>query len=263
MFTKEELKAQIRAMGILPTDTVLVHSSLRAIGPTENGADGIIDAFREVLTEGLLLIPTHTWAVVTKKQPVFDVRATVPNIGALPRVAAFRPDGVRSLHPTHSIAGFGKNAAEFLAGEELSGTPTPVGGAMQRLGKLGAKILLVGVGNDKNTFLHTLDEELEIPDRMERESYPLTILDAASNRYTTQFRSHHCSRSEDVSMNYPNYEQALVDTGAQVFGKLGSATVRIVDAAKCRETVKRILKNADRDVAVAPMTIPTDWYRTP
>ena len=50
MFTKEELKAQIRAMGILPTDTVLVHSSLRAIGPVENGADGIIDAFREVLT---------------------------------------------------------------------------------------------------------------------------------------------------------------------------------------------------------------------
>ena len=45
MFTKEELKAQILAMGILPTDTVLVHSSLRAIGPTENGADGIIDAF--------------------------------------------------------------------------------------------------------------------------------------------------------------------------------------------------------------------------
>jgi hypothetical protein len=150
--------------------------------------------------------------VVTKKQPVFDVRATVPNIGALPRVAAFRPDGVRSLHPTHSIAGFGKNAAEFLAGEELSGTPTPVGGAMQRLGKMGAKILLVGVGNDKNTFLHTLDEELDIPDRMERESYPLTILDAAGNRHTTQFRSHHCSRSEDVSKNYPNYEQALVDT---------------------------------------------------
>lgn len=261
MFTKEELKAQIRAMGITSGDTVMVHSALRAIGPVENGADGIIDAFREVLTDGLLLIPTHTWAVVTKKQPVFDVRATVPNIGTLPRVAAFRPDGVRSLHPTHSITGFGKNAAEFLAGEELSGTPTPVGGAMQRLGKMGAKILLVGVGNDKNTFLHTVDEELDLPDRLERESYPLTIVDAAGNRHTTQFRSHCCSRSEDVSMNYPNYEQALVDTGAQTLGKLGNATVRIVDAAQCRAVVARILRNADRDVAVEPMTIPTDWYR--
>ena len=86
MFTKEDLKTQIRAMGILPTDTVLIHSSLRAVGSVENGADGIIDAFKEVLTEGLLLIPTHTWAVVGQKQPVFDVKTTVPNIGTLPRV---------------------------------------------------------------------------------------------------------------------------------------------------------------------------------
>ena len=155
MISQEMLRLQLREMGILPTDTVLVHTALRSVGPVEGGADGFIDALLEYLSQGLLLIPTHTWAVVTKKQPVFDVRATVPNIGALPRVAAFRPDGVRSLHPTHSIAGFGKNAAEFLAGEELSGTPTPVGGAMQRLGKMGANILLVGVGNDKNTFLHT------------------------------------------------------------------------------------------------------------
>ena len=62
-------------------------------------------------------------------------------------------------------------------------------------------------------------------------------------------------------MNYPNYEKALVDTGAQTFGVLGNATVRIVDAAACRETVKRILRNADRDVAVAPMKIPEEWYQ--
>ena len=263
MFTKEILKQQIRAMGILPTDTVLVHSSLRAIGPTENGADGIIDAFREVLTDGLLLIPTHTWSVVTQKQPIFDVRTTVPNIGTLPRVAAFRPDGVRSLHPTHSIAGFGKHARDYLAGEENACTPAPVGGAMYRLAAAGAKILLVGVGHDRNTYLHAVDEEQDTPDRMEQQSYPLTILDADGNCHTIQFRSYHCSRSPDVSKNYPNYEQALVDTGVQVFGKLGNATVRIVDAAACREVVMRILRNADRDVAVAPMTIPTDWYRTP
>ena len=122
MFTKEALVAQIRAMGIGPEDTVLVHSSLRSVGPVENGADGIIDAFKEVLTDGLLLVPTHTWWDVTRKQPYYDVRSSVPNIGTLPRVAAFRPDGVRSLHPTHSVTGFGKKAAEFLAGEEKFGT---------------------------------------------------------------------------------------------------------------------------------------------
>ena len=261
MLTKEELKAQIRAMGIQASDTVLVHSALRAVGPVENGADGIIDAFKEVLTDGLLLIPTHTWSVVTKKQTLYDVRTTVPNIGTLPRVAAFRPDGFRSLHPTHSVTGFGSNAAAFLAGEETSGTPTPPGGAMHRLADVGAKILLVGVGNDKNTFLHALDEEHNVPDRLEANGYDLTVLDQKGTAHVTHFRSHHCSRSKDVSMNSPNYERALVETGAQRFGKLGNATVRIVDAAKCREVVLRILSRADRDPEIQPLAIPEDWYR--
>lgn len=261
MFTKEELKAQIRAMGITPEDTVLVHSSLRSVGPVENGADGIIDAFKEVLTDGLFLVPTHTWWNVTRKQPFYDVRSSVPNIGTLPRVAAFRPDGIRSLHPTHSVAGFGKNAAAFLAGEEKSGSPTPPGGVMHRLADVGAKILLIGVGNDKNTFIHSLDEEADIPDRLSQEGFDLTITDQNGNTHVTNYRGHHCSRHEDVSENYPNFETALVATGAQSFGKLGSAQVRIVDAAKCREVILRIFQHADRDVSVEPMEIPESWYK--
>ena len=118
MFTIEQLKEQIRAMGIEKDDTVLIHTSMRAVGPVEKGANGVIDAFCQVLSEGLFLVPTHTWAVVNRANPVYDVRSTVPNIGALPSVAAFRPDGIRSLHPTHSIWGHGADAEEYLRGEE-------------------------------------------------------------------------------------------------------------------------------------------------
>ena len=57
MYKKEDLVAQIRAMGIVPSDTVLIHTSMRAIGSVDGGADTVIDAFREVLTEGLFLSP--------------------------------------------------------------------------------------------------------------------------------------------------------------------------------------------------------------
>ena len=60
MFTIEELKEQIRAMGIEQDDTVLIHTSMRAVGPVENGAHGVIDAFCQVLSDGLFLVPTHT-----------------------------------------------------------------------------------------------------------------------------------------------------------------------------------------------------------
>ena len=56
MYSKECLKEQLRQMGILPTDTVLIHTSMRAIGQVEGGPDGVLDALCEYLTDGLLRV---------------------------------------------------------------------------------------------------------------------------------------------------------------------------------------------------------------
>ena len=110
MITKEYLKQQIKDMGITPEDTVLIHTSKKSIGDVEGGIDGLIDTFKEYLSEGLFIIPTHTWSVVNRENPIFDVRSAIPCIGAVPAVAAFRKDGIRSLHPTHSVWVTGENA---------------------------------------------------------------------------------------------------------------------------------------------------------
>ena len=114
MVTKQDIIAFLKEMGFRPDDTVTIHAALRQVGPIENGADGLIDALTEYLSEGLLLVPTHTWANVNPENPHFDVRSTVPCIGTLAKVAAFRKDGIRSLHPTHSMAAFGKNARAYI-----------------------------------------------------------------------------------------------------------------------------------------------------
>ena len=88
--TKEQLKLQLKDLGLIPSDTVVIHTSLRSIGPVDGGADGLIDAFCEYLHDGLFLVPTHTWASVNAAQPVYAVRRTEPCIGAVPRSAAAR-----------------------------------------------------------------------------------------------------------------------------------------------------------------------------
>ena len=261
MFYKEDLVRQIGAMGIRPTDTVLIHTSMRAIGEVENGADGVIDAFCDYLTEGLFLVPTHTWASVGPDQPIYDVRSSVPCIGALPRAAAFRPDGIRSLHPTHSMWAAGRGAAEFIAGEENAPTPGTPGFAWDRVSSAGGKILLIGVGNDKNTFIHSVEEVADIPDRLSPQPYEVTIYDWNGNVYRHPYRAHFCSRSNDVSRQFPNFEKPLVELGAQTIGRLGNAQVRIVDAAKCREILLRIFERADEDLCLTPMDLPESLYR--
>lgn len=61
MYTKEELKQQLKEMGLKSNDAVMVHSSMKSLGDVEDGADTVIDAFMEYFSEGLLMTPTHTW----------------------------------------------------------------------------------------------------------------------------------------------------------------------------------------------------------
>ena len=261
MLTKEQLKEQILAMGIHPHDTVLIHTSMKAIGEVEGGADTVIDAFIECLPEGLFLVPTHTWAVVNKDQPVYDVRSTVPNIGALPRVAAFRKDGIRSLHVTHSIWAHGKGAEEFIQGEELAETPCPVGFAWSRLAAVNAKILLLGVTHSRDTFIHSIDELARIPDRIQPEAYEVTCIDWNGNEIRHPMHPHYCTKTDFISDYFINFEKALVSQGAQTYGKLGNAEVRIIDAKKCQDVIMRIYSRSDGyDQYVTFFEIPEERY---
>lgn len=261
MYTIEELKAQIRAMGIEREDTVLIHTSMRAIGPVEKGADGVIDAFCQVLTEGLFLVPTHTWGVVNRDNPVYDVRKTVPNIGALPCAAAFREDGIRSLHPTHSIWGHGKRAAEFLAGEENARTPGPVGFAWERLAKENAKILLIGIGNERNTFIHAVDEIADIPNRIHPQPYEVTIYDYDGKMHSHPFAGHYCTEHPHVSDQFVNFDRAFDECDVWKEGRLGNAVVKVVDSVKCRDTVLKIYSRAQEDLCIRIMELPPELWR--
>lgn len=260
MFTKSELKLQLKEMGIRPTDTVLIHTSMRAIGETENGAHGVIDAFCEYLNEGLFLVPTHTWATINREHPIYDVRKEVPCIGALPRAAAFRKDGIRSLHPTHSVWAHGSSARDFVKNEEFAMTPAPPGFLWERLANVHAKILLIGVENDRNTFIHAIDELAQIPDRIQPDPFEVTILDYQGNVSRHMYSAHYCSKTPHVSQYYVNFEKPLTELGAQTLGKFGNATVRIIDAYKCREIILKIYSRCSSDYCLEYREIPEEFY---
>ncbi len=262
MVTKQDIHALLAGFGIRHDDTVTIHAALRAAGPIENGADGLIDGLASYLSEGLLLIPTHTWAVVTKENPVFDVRTTMPNIGTLARVAAFRKDAVRTLHPTHSLAIFGKGAWEYAQGEEKASTPAPMGGCLSRLYERGGKILLLGIGHERNTYLHAVDERMDIPNRINPDGFPVTILDWEGRAiHSPDFHPHQTLGIPlGLSEYYPNYKRALENTGAVTYGKLGDATVYCCDARRMTDVVMHLWQQADCDICHGEYDIPEGWY---
>ena len=160
MYTKEDLKEYLKAMGLTGKETILVHSSMKSIGEVEGRADTVLDALIEYFKDGLLLLPTHTWKNINEDNPVYDPAVTPSCVGILTNLFLKRDGVIRSLHPTHSMAGIGVSAKEYLAGEEYNNTPCTPGGCYDRLKDCGGKILLIGVGNERNTYIHSVEEVL-------------------------------------------------------------------------------------------------------
>ncbi|MBQ2952359.1 MAG: AAC(3) family N-acetyltransferase [Clostridia bacterium] len=262
MITKDDVFRLLEAHGVQRSDVVTIHAALRAAGPIEGGADGLIDALKAYLCDGLLLVPTHTWAVVNAANPHFDVRSTVPNIGTLARVAAFRPDAVRSLHPTHSLAVFGRGAREYVQGEERSTTPAPMGGCLSRLYELGGKVLLLGVGHERNTYLHAVDERMNLPNRLRQPGFAVSVTDWDGNTtHVAEFHPHAVAGIPvGCSEFYPNYGPALDACGAVTRGTLGNATVLVCDCRRMTDCVMHLWQQADRDICLGPFDIPEAWY---
>ena len=189
MHTKDSLIAQLSAM--LPSDaTVLMHSSCKSLGQMENGGDTILDALTEYFSRGLVVLPTHTWATVNDRQPVYDVLYTPVCIGLLPELFRKRPGVHRSWHPTHSVAAFGADAEEFVRGDENCPTPCARDSAWGRLYDRDAYVLLVGVELNRMTFFHGVEEWNGIPGRLKETPNRYVVIPPDGGRIVRDYYPH-------------------------------------------------------------------------
>ena len=157
--TKKQIRHDLLSMGFKASDRILIHSSLRAIGPIEGGAEGLIDVLLDYFSQGTVLMPAHTWDYVNAKHPKF-YHATSPScVGTLSEVFRNTPGTIRSAHPTHSNSGWGRGVKDLLADQERFDTPCAPQSTYGCLAEEGFKIVLIGVDFTRNTTIHGLKSE--------------------------------------------------------------------------------------------------------
>ncbi|PJH69454.1 AAC(3) family N-acetyltransferase, partial [Salmonella enterica subsp. enterica serovar Typhimurium] len=69
-------------------------------------------------------------------------------------------------HPTHSVAALCEDAKSFTEGEEQVDTPCARESVYGKLLDRKAQILLVGVDLLRNTFIHGVEEWMDVPGRL-------------------------------------------------------------------------------------------------
>ena len=95
-----------------------------------------------------------------------------------------------------------KKAAEYLAGEENNNTPCTPGGCYDRLRSCGGKILLVGVGHERNTFIHSVEEVLNVPHRLSDKPMKLQIVMPDGSIKDSYMRKHYNADQPHISEDF-------------------------------------------------------------
>ncbi len=265
MYTKQDIFAQLTQMQAPRDGVVLMHSALRTVGEIAGGGEGLLDILIEYFTAdgGLFCVPTHTWANWGKDVPTLDLSRAESNLGVFSRIAAADPRGVRSENPTHSMVVFGerRRAERFVADDASILTPTAPESCYGKLFTEGGSVLLVGVGQCKNTYLHSVAEMLALPNRMEPTLSQATVRRRDGTRITRDWRMYACDFTDDISERFPKYEQAFRYHRCITDGFIGRAPAQLCDARGMKETVELIFAaSAGRDPLADEHPIPPKLY---
>ncbi len=179
LLTKDDLMEEFRIKGIHKGMSVIVHSSLNSLGWVCGGAETVVQALMETITDkGTIVMPTQSasnsdpsfwenppvpkdwWDTIRNHMPAYNP-ITTPTRGMGQIVESFRqhPGVFRSQHPMVSFSAWGSAAEEIVHNHSIDfpfGEQSP----LARLYERESYVLLLGVGYDNCTVMHLAENRL-------------------------------------------------------------------------------------------------------
>lgn len=240
LYTKELLLKELNNLGLNGNETIMIHSAFSSIKNIQGGASTVLASLKEYFKNGLLLFPTHTWASIQNDNDIMNKSEANSCVGYLTNMAILDKDFIRSNHPTHSVVAYGKYAKEYIEDDNYAKTPVSPNGSFGKL-KNNGYILFIGAPLSKNTFIHSIEEELNVSDRFTNHIYKFYTND---NGKLIEFNMprHFSTKNPHISDNYEKLLPSLLDFGIAKKVKLMDSNSYLLNAKSLYKYVKEILK---------------------
>ena len=154
----------------LRANHVVVHASLASFGPVDGGARTVCEALVEVVGDGgTVVMPAFTYAEtlnaavngIGRARPVaFHPELPVSReVGEIAESFRHLPGVLRSSHPTHSFAAWGRQAREVLSTQRDN---NPLG-PLKKLNVVQGQVLLLGDALPVVTAIYLAEERASVP----------------------------------------------------------------------------------------------------
>ena len=167
--SKEDIVRAFQEVGVVPSDIVIIHSSLKSFGQVAGGSLSVIDAIKEAVTaSGTVVFPTLVQQDFANAYRNWNIDTSPSDVGHISETFRLLPDSIRSDQATHSVAAWGSKAAEITGEHSAYGPRMGVFGdycfsyssPWQKMYVQKAKIVFIGIDTVYNTFKHFAEYSL-------------------------------------------------------------------------------------------------------
>gem|GEM_PF-1951186 len=167
----DELIAQLRSLGVGEDDIVMIHASMRRVGPVEGGAAGLIEALKAAVGPGGTLLMVLS---ADEDEPFHALRSPVDveEMGILAEVFRTYPGVSVNDHPADRFAALGPRASYLLEPTPLHDYHGP-GSVLERLTQSAGKVLRLGANADTVTLTHYAEYLADVPNKVRVRPPPL------------------------------------------------------------------------------------------
>lgn len=152
----------LQRFGVPSDGALIVHSAIAILSRQGFRAETMIEVLLDYLADGNLFMPTMTWRTVTLDKPFWDEIATPSHTGVLSEIFRTRYAVARSIHPTHSVAGWGASAPRLLSRHHVGNTPVSGNSPYGLMRDYDAYVLMIGVGLEACTAIHLPEETINV-----------------------------------------------------------------------------------------------------
>jgi aminoglycoside 3-N-acetyltransferase len=219
------LSPVLKRFGVPADGTLIVHSAFRSLSQQGYRGEGAVETLLECVRDGNLFMPTMTWRTVTPERPTWDEIGTPSHTGVLSEIFRTRYAVARSIHPTHSVAGYGLNAVSILSRHQFDTSPVFANSPYGIMRDFETYILLLGVGLESCTAIH-LAEETVNPDLYLLPEANAELYDCRDrNGFVHKVRTR---RHRRLDRNFPRFASSLLQKGKLATGAIGACPYTLV-----------------------------------
>src|ERR687893_2931965 len=180
LVARSRLARDLRELGLVPGEMVMVHCRMSALGHVVGGAETVVRALLDAVGSGGTLVAYTGWQdeppddlgdldeetrrIYIEEHPAYDPRVALSrrDHGRVPEALRTWPGACHSGHPEAGVTALGP-LADMLASEHPYDDAYGAGTPYARLVELGGRVALLGAPLDTVTLVHHAEAVAEVP----------------------------------------------------------------------------------------------------